>query len=67
MSTSTSGNGKRKTRRLLDPNAIGKRRNTLMSKVTKVKNIGKKINVEFNEKMQPIGKMGDELSSYFGV
>ena len=55
--TTSSDSGKRKIRRQLALNSDekGKRRNTLMSPV------------QFDDKGQPIGKKGDELSSYFGV
>ena len=67
--TTSSGSGKRKIRRQLALNSDeqGKRRNTLMGRVNKAKTLGKKIPVQFDDKGQPIGKEGDELSSYFGV
>jgi len=63
--TSTSTvSGKRRSTNIDGP---GKRRNTLMPKVNKCKTLGRKINVLFDEKNQPMNKEGDELSSYFGV
>ena len=63
--TSTSTvSGKRRSTNIDGP---GKRRNTLMPKINKVKTLGKKINVKFNDRDEPLDKEGDELSSYFGV
>ena len=60
-------NRNKKLRRILDPNKEGKRKNTLMKRVNKLRSRGDKIHVDIDEKKQPVGKHGDELLSYIGV
>lgn len=57
----------KKQRRVLNPEDDGKRKVTFMSKVNKVKHLGLKINVTFDQKFQPKGIEGNELLSYMGV